>query len=165
MPNAMVPLQNITLSSPQSSVTFASIPGTFRDLYIITNTRHVSSNQPFNQLRYRFNSDSGANYNYVRMIGWGTNTESSGGSNNVELTFTFDAPSTSSSFVPIISNIMDYATNKHKSIIARLDDAAVSTQAYTARWASTAAITSVTIFAPSDSWVAGSTFALFGVVA
>lgn len=165
MATALTPLATTTLASASATVTFSSISGAYRDLRLVTTTRHASQGQPYNQLRFRFNGDSGANYNFVSMKGTGSTTESSSATNQVELALFFDAPNTSSSFSPIITDIMDYsATDKHKTSLIRLNDAEVSVQAIAGRWASTSAINSITVYAPTDNWVAGSTFSLYGIV-
>jgi hypothetical protein len=67
MATAIIPLANITLGSAAASVTFSSIVGTYRDLLLVSQLGHVSNND----IRIRFNSDTGSNYNMVYSAGDG----------------------------------------------------------------------------------------------
>jgi len=64
------PLATITLGSTASSITFSSIPATYRDLIIVGNPLGAEA-------AARFNGDSGSNYNGVQMWGNGSNPLSS----------------------------------------------------------------------------------------
>jgi hypothetical protein len=58
-----IPLATVTLGSADSSVTFSSIPATYRDLILVLNgTRSTTSG-----VRARANADAGANYPMVYM--------------------------------------------------------------------------------------------------
>jgi hypothetical protein len=61
---------------------------------------------------------------------------------------------------------MDYsATDKHKTVISRASNAVNATEAVVNRWASTAAVNSVSIRTDANSWAVGTTVAIYGVVA
>jgi hypothetical protein len=63
-------------------------------------------------------------------------------------------------------NIMDYsATDKHKTSLIRVSAASRTVAAGMQRWATTDAITSVTLAFLVGNYVAGSTFSLYGVYA
>jgi hypothetical protein len=70
-----------------------------------------------------------------------------------------------------ITQIMDYAqTNKHKTMLIRSgylqpDDATRYVEASAVRWASTDAITSITVYPSTSTFAIGSTFTIFGVIA
>lgn len=155
------PLANLTLASTTATITFSSIPATYRDLVIVVNgTVTVAAAQP----TIRFNSDAGSNYSQVYMAGNGTST--SAGS----ATLTWGARSVNFSTTnrgSIIYNIFDYAeTNKHKSFLSRGNEAGSDVIATTLRWANPSAITSIAL-APEtgSSWASGCTFALYGIAA
>lgn len=146
------------LSSSASSVTFSSIPATYRDLIIVV--RPISTSGTI--IGYlRFNSDSGANYNWVRMSGDGSSATSfSTSDNGLELVVARTSDNGQG-----IAHIMDYsATDKHKSVLQRLDDPTQTTRAYAGRWANTSAINSVTVAASSNQFASGATFYLYGIV-
>jgi len=165
MANAMVALANITLASSASTVTFSSIPATYRDLRLVINYT-LSANPTARDSFIAFNGDTGANYSYVYMYGSGSSTGSSsvGSDNNIQ--WPLDA--SGSRITTIQMNIMDYsATDKHKTVIMRADDAGYMTLAEAGRWASTSAITSMMITSGdsgSRPFIAGSTFSLYGIV-
>lgn len=167
MPTATyIPLATITLSSTDSEIVFSSIPNNYKDLILVSTTRNSSFGNPYYQLRYRVNGDSGSNYNWVYMIGDGSNTGSSASSNQSDITVFFDEPNTSSAYAVTIAQFMDYsATDKHKSILIRSNAPSVLVGAYAARWASTSAITSISLTPPPGfgSWASGSTFSLYGI--
>jgi hypothetical protein len=61
---------------------------------------------------------------------------------------------------------MDYsATDKHKTVLSRANNAANGVTAIAGRWASTSAITSIVLTFQSSSLATGSTVALYGVSA
>jgi len=153
-------LATVTLGSSASSVTFSSIPGTYRDLVIVTDTL-ASANGLI--LGFRFNGDTGSNYSRVWMLGDGVNPGSGTTTNN----FAPLANVWSSDRSITTTQIIDYsATDKHKPLLVRWDTmrsgSFVLRQAN--RWANTAAITSVTVLQDSGTISAGSRIDLYGIV-
>ena len=153
-----VALANITLGSSASSVTFSSIPATFRDLVLVVNGKATAGGSA---CRFRVNGDTGTNYSYVRMYGFSGGT---GSDTNTQPFIDIGAMNTSDGLLNI-TNIMDYsATDKHKTVLVRAQESALGAVLATAgRWANTAAITSVTVYAGSDQFAAGTTVALYGI--
>jgi hypothetical protein len=151
-------LANITLGSSASSVTFSSIPATYRDLVVIITAQRTGS--PTN-MGLRFNGDSGSNYSQVFMTGTGSATDSGPQSGtNAQIDIYPYAPSTG--FNNYILQIMDYsATDKHKTMLRRTNEAGNATEAAAHRWANTAAITSMTFLLANFN--TGSTLALYGI--
>jgi len=154
------PLATVTLGSTAASVTFSSIPATYRDLILIITAQRTGS--PVN-VGMRFNGDSGSNYSSVFMTGTGSSAISGTVSGtNVQLDVYPYPPS--SGFNNYIVQIMDYAaTDKHKSVLVRVNDAGNATEASAARWASTAAVNSLAL--TLSNFNTGSTFNLYGVIA
>ena len=162
MPAALTPLANLTLSSAQSSVTFSSIVGTYRDLILVITAQ---CNTASSELTYlRFNGDTGNNYPSVYMYGTGSSPASSQSTIsvvNINNTY-FDQTNRGQ----MVYQIFDYAqTDKQKSVLGRADGASLSTNAGFARWANTAAITTILVMSGFSGFAAGSTFALYGVSA
>jgi hypothetical protein len=155
------PLATVTLGSSAASVTFGSIPATYRDLIVVIAAQRVTN--PDN-VKLRFNGDTGSNYNSVFMYGDGATPVSQTRSG------TF-APLDAGAYPPntgynnYIVNIMDYsATDKHKTVLNRANHAPAATEAWASRWANTAAITSMNI-SIIGGFNTGSTFSLYGVIA
>jgi hypothetical protein len=156
------PLANVTLGAAASSVTFGSIPATYRDLICVV----VAQGSTTLQGRVRLNSDTGSNYNYVRMSGSGSSATSATASSQSSGFLSAIAQATTTGALQMNINIMDYsATDKHTTILSRADQSANGTEAFVNRWANTAAVTSVQILTSTGNWAAGSTFALYGVIA
>jgi hypothetical protein len=156
------PLANVTLGAAASSVTFGSVPATYRDLICVV----VAAGSTTLQGRIRLNGDSGNNYQYNRMSGSGSATSAATASSQSSGFVSAIAQATTTGALQMNINIMDYsATNKHTTIISRADQAANGTEAFVNRWANTAAVTSVQILTSTGNWAAGATFALYGVIA
>lgn len=157
MPDALVPLQNITLSGSQATVTFSNIPTTgFRDLRLIVNAYGPGGDNSF----CRFNGDTGGNYPQVYMYGNGSGTGSSQASWAEQYLGTLGTARTTNTL-----DILDaFASDKHKTTLVRGSDTTAYVQARAGRWASTSAITSIAVTC-GGTYSAGSTFALYGVVA
>jgi hypothetical protein len=152
------PLATVTLGSSASSVTFSSIPATYRDLILII-TGTTDSNSSF---FLQYNSDTGSNYSYVQMNGNGSTASSfSGTSSGAEVGVVYGTVGNT------ITQIQDYsATDKHKTALSRSNTAANIVFASATRWANTAAITSVrAYYQTAANWQSGTTFNLFGVIA
>jgi hypothetical protein len=161
MPTATyTPLANITLGSTAASVTFGSIPATYRDLVV------VFSGFATNRGSFRINGDTGGNYAWQRMSGNGSSVTAT--STGADSAGKLSESASGSAVIPMLFNLnlMDYSqTNKHKTIISTAAQAATGTDAIVNRWQNTAAITSIQIFLVSGSWAAGTTAALYGIVA
>lgn len=154
--DAMVALYSTTLAAATSSVTIAGIPTTgYRDLRIVANMGTTATSVV--TIVYP-NADTG-NASAVYMVGTGSAT-ASGTTANIE----FGNTGASAKSLTIM-DVMDYATDKHKTFLVRAGDAGGLTIAYACRWASTSAITSLQFYSPGSTFVAGSTFTLFGIKA
>jgi len=152
----------VTLGSSASSVTFSSIPATYRDLILVVNGQPVTNSAA----ALRLNADTGSNYSAVYM-------RANSITNSVALTDTvfyycYNFLLNGSRFVSTVQ-IMDYsATDKHKTMISRSSYTASSgpfttSEAGAAQWASTSAVTSINIV--SGDYATGTTFSLYGVIA
>jgi hypothetical protein len=153
-----IALGNITLGGSAASVTFSSIPATYRDLVLVVNGTTTSGSTANSWIR--FNGDTGSNYSYVRILGDGSSVSSSASTGNNYLT-TGDI--NSAIFTSVI-HIMDYsATDKHKTALSKTGNVSAYLGAYVGRWANTAAITSVLVSNQSGDFTSGTTFALYGI--
>lgn len=165
MANAMVALANLTIGTPQATVTFASIPTSgYRDLRLVaTYGLSVTGKQVY----FRVNSDSGTNYNAVGMTGYGASSTISWTQTNQTQFTTMVATGLATGDLSLLTvDFMDYAqTNKHKSTILRSNHPGEVTS-LAGRWASTSAITTIQLLPESGggNFVAGSTFTLYGIV-
>jgi hypothetical protein len=158
--NTYTPLATITLGSAASSVTFSSIPATYRDLVLVFDGP-VNGGGPALQV-------NGQTTNYSSVWG-GANDAGSVTSGTTSGTTMLGAVAGSDSGKRTVQiwQLMDYsATDKHKTVLGR-NNANNGTQVYmtASRWASTTAITSVTAAIGANTFNTGSTFSLYGVIA
>jgi hypothetical protein len=151
-----IALATTTLSSAAGSITFSSIPATYRDLILVAN-----ASSSFDDLgRVQFNGDTGSNYSSVIMFGDGSSAVSEAFTSTHIWTYRIGTTNRGTG----ILQIMDYAqTNKHKTVLARVGESGRMVSATAGRWANTNAITSVTWTPQGGNWTAGSTFSLYGV--
>jgi hypothetical protein len=155
-------LANVTLGAAASSVTFSSIPATYRDLVVVVTALGSTTLEG----RIRLNSDSGNNYSYVRMSSSGSAASSANAGSQSSGFLSVIADATASGPLTMFINIMDYsATDKHKTIISRAAAAGTGTEAFANRWADTSAVTTVQILTSTGNWASGATFNLFGIEA
>jgi peptide methionine sulfoxide reductase MsrA len=151
-------LANITLGSTASSVTFSSIPATYRDLVLVMNG-NATTGGPFAFLR--FNGDTGSNYNYVLMYGDGSSAASTSSANQTQ---GYIGNNDAAGLNTTIAQIMDYSgTDKHKSYLSRNGRGGGLVIATAGRWANTNAVTSMSVTTSTSTFTAGSTFALYGI--
>lgn len=151
-----IALANTTLGSSASSITFSSIPATYRDLVVVLAGTISASNGVY----LRINGDSGANYTAVYAYGNGTSALS-----NTQLNFNgLYAGNFTTTLANSVNQIMDYsATDRHKTMIQRGNDSNTFTIMTGARWANTAAITSVQVMPSSGTLSTGFTACLYGI--
>jgi hypothetical protein len=155
-----------------SSITFSSIPSTFKHLQVRLIARSNRSGFTQDIMRIRYNGDTGANYAYHMLEGTGVG---SGGTNAGSSTadpwimFSPGATATASAFNGTVIDILDY-TNTNKNTTTRAltgleqntSDSRVSLGSVL--WNNTAAVTSIDI-APiyGTGFVQYTQFALYGI--
>lgn len=152
--NTYTPLATVTLASAAATVTFGSIPSTYRDLIVIFNGSATGASDSF----VEFNNDT-ANASAVKAEGNGSTTAS------VTLSQLQMGILTNASVNQMF--IFDYsATDKHKTILSRGNTASNQISMFAGRWASTSVITQIKLLATNgQSYSSGSTFSLYGVIA
>jgi hypothetical protein len=156
------PLATVTLGSAAASVTFSSIPATYRDLIIVTDTLNSSGSE---NMKIRFNSDTGSNYSSLRVTTDGLGAYS-GSINNTTVAYAdHSAYGDASNRHNHIIQFLDYsATDKQKTFLSRATNASRGVDAVAARWANTSAITTIRLFYEVGNITTGSRFDLYGIV-
>lgn len=154
-----------------ANVTFSSIPGTYRNLFVEWQARGDTAATSTN-LWLQLNADTGSNYDYLDENISGTNTVGGGASAGAALIQLGDmcaasAPASTPSGGRI--EIPNYAgTTFHKTVngrsSAKLVAAAASiyTHMTSGWWRSTAAVTSIKLYPAAGNFIAGSSFQLYG---
>lgn len=161
-----VALANTTLTSAVTTVTFSSIPTTgYRDLVMVVRAATSSNSNNI----FRFNGDTGSNYNGRFMTGAGS-TPTAGGSGGTWVALDSSAFTTTVlGDTTHIFHIFDYATtNKHKAVISSASRATGALDSMYHKWSSDSAITSIVFLSASSgsfTFSIGSNFSLYGITA
>lgn len=154
-------LASSVLSSSASSVTFSSIPATYRDLVLVAEMKSTSGTAT---VLLRVNGSS-TGYNTVVMAGSGSVSSSTSASNGAETVLMWNSGPTTTTALLSVAQFLDYsATDKHKSILIRANQANGFVEALAARWANTAAINEIQAYTSPNAFASGSTFYLYGIV-
>ncbi len=158
MPNrTYIALANITLSGNASTVTFSSIPNTYRDLVAVINTKGLTGSPTPRGGYMTVNGSTGSS---VYVLSGGSN--SSAGQDGSDIMIPVG-----NNHSTVVVDIMDYsATDKHKTILTKVATPGVSAWFIVSRYASTNAVTSISFVGPdtgSDQYVTGSVFTLYGI--
>lgn len=157
---AYIPIYTTTLASAASSVLMAGIPQDYRDLVLVAETKISSGG---GDLALRANGAT-TNYSQVVMRGNGS-TAASFTVATTYLRMSVNDPASGEKHL-LQADLMDYsATDKHKTILSRSDNAADSTGAIASRYASTSAVISLELFMQTGTnFDAGTTVSLFGIL-
>lgn len=156
------PIQQSTLGANASSVTLSSLPTTYTDLIIVANLQATSTSS----VSFRLNGDSGSNYSDTIL--YGSPSPSVGSTRHSAASLALvtygTITSTSNEFSLVKLELMSSAGSTNKTILASVANGGTEVDRAVCLWRSTAAITSITFYA-SNNFVAGSTFAVYGIKA
>ena len=159
------PIATTTLGSAAASVTFSSISGTYTDLVIVTNFSMTANDQYAHYVQV--NGDTSGNYSRTILYGTGSSAGSARQSNNPSLyfgTWIEDMDTTDRAVTTIFFN--NYSnTTTFKTAIGRYNVASKEVGVGVGTWRSTAAINSINLATNSTTYIAGSTFTLYGIKA
>lgn len=150
------------LSASAASITFSSIPQTYKSLKLISSIRSSSGG---GQVFISFNGSS-ANLTRRNLYGNGASAASASASDG-EASLESDSTYTANTFSNNEVTIPNYSGATNKAVTADAVNENNSSTAYQALeavlWSQTAAITSVTMTSGGLSFVAGSSFYLYGI--
>jgi hypothetical protein len=173
--NSYESIQTTTVGSGgTSSISFTSIPSTFKHLQIRALTQTNRATYPFEEMRMTFNGDTASNYSWHNLDGDGGSIYvNNNGANQAYIQMDQAGTTTGGTFGALIIDILDYeSTSKTKTIKALAG--AMSNADYggyygivslnSGNWRSTSAITSINIRpAFSALFTQYSSFALYGI--
>jgi hypothetical protein len=158
-----------------STITFNSFPSTYAALQLRLMVKSTDTSTPVTQMRIRFNSDTGSNYSYHRLIGDGSAVSAYGAASQSAViidavAITSISPINSSNFSASIIDIQDYAsTTKNKTVRAFSGSDRNGVQVDTAIalnssvWLNTNAITSIDIAINGGNYATNSVVSLYGI--
>jgi hypothetical protein len=175
--NSYESISTVTVGAGGSStVTFSSIPSTYKHLQIRGISRSTSAANSGDSLRMRFNSDNASNYSYHILDGYqgasgGIEAGSATSTTFASLFVQSENGHASNLFAAGIIDVLDYQnTNKYKTIRAIGGyDINGSTGGYnyvgiySANWRSTSAVTDITLLCTGGNFAQYSSFALYGI--
>jgi hypothetical protein len=166
MPANYVLLSQQTVNTAVASVTFSNIPQTgYTDLIVKSSARQTSGSVAYATLRF---NGSSSNLTYRSLEGDGSTAASFNGATG---SFGVINPSgyTANTFSNIEFYIPNYTSSNFKSYSSDSVTETNATGSYTdliaGLWSNTAAITSIEMLPGAGSFVANSTFYLYGVAA
>jgi hypothetical protein len=150
------------LSTNSSSVSFSSLPSSYRDLIIVINGL---GNGGEILADLRFNSDTGTNYSFIRMRGSGSAATSTTGTAKTVITTELGFSNTSERNHQIF-HVFDYsATDKNKTVLIQENSNGVyGVVVAGARWANSNAITSVEVRSTTNTFATGTSIYIYGLV-
>ena len=162
--NTYTPLATQTLGSAAASVTFSSISGAYTDLVLVS-VAGTTTGAPNTFLQ--LNGDTSTNYSITAIIGDGTSATSGRITSNAQFYIDYNAmPDQTLGTTVNICNIMNYSNaTTYKTILVRANAAARGVDGIVGLWRSTAAVTSLVVKPASSTFLAGSTFTLYGILA
>lgn len=154
-----------TGTGSSGTITFSSIPGTFKHLQI----RHLGFSSPtLDSYIMRVNGATGSVYSWHYLDGGGSSASASGAASQTSIAFTGGGGySTATNPAVFVMDILDYAsTSKNKTIrnfFGRDANGSGSVDIVSGLYQSTSAITSITFITNSSNWTTDTTFALYGI--
>jgi nitrous oxidase accessory protein NosD len=161
------PIFTYTVSgSAVSNFTWSSIPATYTDLIIVTG---MISSSGGNGMGVQFNSDTGSNYSYARIIGSGASGsgDNTSGAANISIYGSEPSSFTATVFSNAEIYIPNYAGSNYKSTLINSvleNNASTSYVTFVAGlWSSTSAINRVTL-STSLLFTQYSTASLYGIL-
>jgi len=158
-----------TVTPSGTSVTFSSIPQTYKHLQVRLISRTTRNDASVDGLYLRMNGDTAGNYSTHFIQGNGSSASVVAGSNSTVILAAYngaDAQTPANVFSASVWDILDYTnTNKYKttrSLFGYDDNSAGTITFASGNWRNTAAVTSLTFLAEGN-FVANSHFALYGI--
>ena len=153
-------------SGGSSAIAFTTIPATYKHLQI----RMSINNSGADAALFTFNSDSGSNYIYHRLVGNGTSATAAASSarTSIPVNASIGFPSGSNIFGGSIMDILDYtSTNKNKTtrtLSGQDSNGSGGVEFDSGLWFATpAAITRIDIVPAVGTFSQYSSFALYGI--
>lgn len=159
-------IASYTATGTVSDVTFSSIPSTYKILQVRGIGRGSNAGSGDLSVFAQFNGDTtSSNYRSNRIYSYGS-TNGHGldfGSNFLNVGISLENGSTGGDFGGMIFEIIDYANTSKQKSVRSLSGSSASQFASAGQWLSTSAIDSIRIYLSTGSWVANTTFALYGI--
>jgi hypothetical protein len=159
-----------TGTGSSATITFSSIPSTFKHLQIRAIGRTSGNYREAAIGTIRFNSDTSANYAQHRLYGSGSSVGASANASTTSMAIiqTNGATTGSNILAPNLIDIHDYSSTSVNKTVRSFNgsdanDTDGTINLYSGFWNSTSAVSTITITSLSGNWTTQSTFALYGI--
>lgn len=167
--NSYESIQTVTLSSSSATVSFTSIPATFKHLQVRAFYQNNQGTSSLDYMQLRFNSDTGNNYVSHRLRGNGSAASASYIAATNYAYPTLSVQGVANVYGGAVIDILDYTnTNKNKVVrtLAGFDaNGAGDIGLNSNLWLSTTAITTIDLSTQTGNLNTYSSFALYGIKA
>lgn len=162
MPATYEPIATNTLVSATATVSFSSIPSTYTDLRVVVNAAGtLTGYDPY----IRFNGDTTTNYSITALYGTGSSAGSVRYSSQAQIRASSQAAMTTTINTNHLFDVFNYAnTTTYKTVLIRANAAGTGVDAIVGLWRKTPeAINQIDVFVSGTTFIAGSTFTLYGI--
>ncbi len=169
-------IASATGTGSNPTITFNSFPSTYAALQLRLMVKSTDTGSPMTQMRIRFNSDTGSNYSYHRLIADGSAVSAYGAASQSAviidgIAITSYTGINASNFSAGIIDILDYAsTTKNKTVrtFSGADRNGVATgdtaiALNSSAWLNTNAITSIDVLINGGNFASNSVVSLYGI--
>jgi hypothetical protein len=157
-------------SGGEATITFSSIPSTFKHLQIRCLMRNTDADPGQSALFMRFNSDTASNYSWHRLFGNGASGASGASTSTTSMLAGIGARagSLASTFGVTVIDVLDYVdTNKYTTIrglTGHDTNGGGYAGLHSGNWRNTDAVTTIDLITDATkSFVQYSSFALYGI--
>lgn len=166
MAQTYTPIATYTSSSAFSNYTFTSIPSSYTDLILIGSFGTTSGSANIALQVGNGSIDTGSNYSFTYLKGDGSGAGSGRAATQAQIYIDYSAYATTSISSTYIWQIQNYSnTTINKTVLGRANTASVGTNTAVGLWRSTSAIDRIKIDPQSTTFLANSTFTLYGIKA
>ena len=163
--NSYESIMTASLTGSQSTITFSSIPSTYKHLQIRYAAK-TTGGTDWRGVRMTLNSDTGANYTIHYLDGSGSGTPSAGGAGGQSWATIGEAGSDQ----PAVSivDILDYTNTSKNKTIKNLGGVERNTtpsiiSMKSSVWLNTAAVNRIDLVTSTDQFAANTIVALYGI--
>jgi hypothetical protein len=162
---------SVTSGGGSASLSFTSIPSTYKHLQIRGIARNTSAGTASDYILLKLNSDTGSNYAFHWLYGTGSAAGATASVNrtNLPIGTCWETSALASSFSAVVCDILDYSnTNKFKTTRS-LGGGDTNNVSYgeinmmSGLWRDTAAISQIDISSSDGNLAQYSSFALYGI--
>tara|TARA_B110000259_G_scaffold40150_1_gene45901 strand:- start:2158 stop:2724 length:567 start_codon:yes stop_codon:yes gene_type:complete len=163
-------LETTTLTSSASSVTFSGL-GAYSDykhlqIRMVTRSSQTGTDNSSIGLAYGATGSGSYSFHYLRANGSGVASSGFSPDTNSNLGDTTADQAPTGAFGAAVFDVLDFSSSvkntTHRGLIGFYGDNAKNIKLSSGAYFNTAAVTSISVFNPSYSFVAGSRFSLYG---